>query len=1134
MKAILLLLFVMPFAVVAQSNRTITIGDLTNDYNGTTEYLGSEAGRFGHLVWNATNLYIGITGNPMVTTNSNVYVVIDLDPVLNADPRTGNGRSDQPTNESGGATYPFNADIIYRFFSTASDDVSIQNQAPGERYVVSAGNWTNAPIPSGVRIYRRNTTITDFEIPFADMGIPAGANFNVIIYVANTSTSGSIFAQWPTGNADGTNPILKDFYSFNRTTGVTTNGGIHYSVRETSSGYSIGANTLGRLYFVPSSSQAYFCNALLNAKSMYIGSNAIFSQGNNTAALTVNESFINAGTYTMSSNIGGDLVLGGDFVQNGTFTHNNRALTFNGTALQTITSNTTLIVPFVTINNAANVNLNNNLEITGSLVLTTGTLNIAGNLLDLNGASLVSTSGFLNGSNTSDFTVRGSTGGTVTIPQSGNISLETVTIADTRTVAMNGVNDINLYGALTIASGSTYDNGGESQITNLGGTITINGKFITRDANGFNGSSTAIPTITPILNTGCTIEYGRFGDQDVQGSTSPNYKNVTFSGSGIKRLLSSTTSNHPVGTVYITGSAIFNQVNFNFGDATTNLTMDGGRYRLSGTGTKPNIDGAYVVTGGIIEFYNIAGTAQTIRGTNNASVSIIYNAIEINGSNVAQSNANINLRANGTFTIKNGGIFTNNARAIVANPANNNQTLTIETGGKFITGNDLGFYGSVSGLNSPSVRDNIPNVVLQNNSTIEYSGTTTQNFTTISTSPVTNYKNVIISGGGEKILTGAVTIDEILTLTSGLVNTTSTNLLILNSTATCSGGGSTSSFVNGPMRKTGNTDFSFPVGQLVVATPHYRTIGIVFPSSGTGVTTQAFTTQFRRADSYTQGGLTATAITNGLQRASRCEYWDLTRSGVGAENVGVTLSWEAQSRCNVGNYVTALSSLVVVQYNGSAWGDLFGRSSNTGTTSAGTITWSGVLLYNKFTLGSTDASQNPLPFNLSSFTAALKQKTVDLNWKVSNNNEQKEYILERSKGAIQFEVIASISAKANLTVAEYNYTDAQPVNGWNYYRLRATDHQNKTQTSSIIKVWMGRGAFISVMPNPASEKIVINLSELSSILQMQIVNTSGQVLRQLNTIQFLNEINISNLQAGMYYIRFLGKDGVTTKSFIKH
>ena len=153
-------------------------------------------------------------------------------------------------------------------------------------------------------------------------------------------------------------------------------------------------------------------------------------------------------------------------------------------------------------------------SISGTLTLTAGTLNIGANgSLTLYGASLVRTAGFLAGTNTSDLTVTGTTGGTVIIPQSGNISLRNVTIAGTRKVVMNGINHLNLSGAFTIGSTAIFDNGGESQIRqNTGGSVIIDGKFITKDVEGFTGTNAAIPGITPVLNSGCTIEYGLTGN----------------------------------------------------------------------------------------------------------------------------------------------------------------------------------------------------------------------------------------------------------------------------------------------------------------------------------------------------------------------------------------------------------------------------------------------------------------------------------------------------------------------------------------------------------------------------------------------------------------------------------------------
>lgn len=67
-------------------------------------------------------------------------------------------------------------------------------------------------------------------------------------------------------------------------------------------------------------------------------------------------------------------------------------------------------------------------------------------------------------------------------------------------------------------------------------------------------------------------------------------------------------------------------------------------------------------------------------------------------------------------------------------------------------------------------------------------------------------------------LNRTVSIDNQIAFTSGIVNTTSTNLLIINPFATAVGGSNTS-YVNGPVRKIGNDGIIFPVGKSGVYRP---------------------------------------------------------------------------------------------------------------------------------------------------------------------------------------------------------------------------------------------------------------------------------------------------------------------------
>jgi autotransporter-associated beta strand protein len=980
-------------------------------------------------------------------------------------------------------------------------------------------------------IYNNSTTTHTFDVRIAidQDGATLGADAGGLTFMKEIFSNGRPFI------LSGNQPLLVS--GFISQSGFLTKAGTN-TVTLTGANTFTGLTTVNngtlRLNRTGGTTIPVTNNITVNGGNLQISTNQ-----------TINNLTFTSGTLTIDA--GAVLTVTGTYTGGaGIIINNGRIVMAGAGAIQNFPGTATVITAMneLEINNPSGVNMNNSLIITSSLILTNGTLSIgAGNLLDLNGASLIRTSGYMNGSNTSDFTVRGTTGGNVIIPLNGaNISLRTVTIGGTRTVAMNGINNIALSGAFTIDAAATFDNGGESQITqNTGGTIAINGTFITRDAQGFSGSNTAVPGIVPVLNSGCMVHYGRIGNQLV--SIRDDYKNMRFSGGGAKTFAVASPITPVTGTVYIDDATILDVSNNTFGNDATSLSMSNGRFRTAGTGTTPNISGSFNLTGGVVEFYNTLGTTQTIRGGS----SFMYHAVEVTGANVANSNSNINLRNNGSFTVKANGIFTMNDNAIVAGPSQTGaQTFTIETNAKFVCGDADGFSGTG---NLTSIRsDDIETINLQTGSAIEYSRATAQVFSARS-----DYKNIIISGGGEKTLNGPAVMEGILTLTNGILKTSSTNMFTMSAGssvanavyATRTSGGSDVSFVNGPMKKVGNTDFIFPVGKPITTNPlagktvgGHHLIAISAPSN----ITDAFTAEYYIANANLIGPVVAPAAPQ-LVWVSACEYWRLDRTS-GSSSVNVTLSWNSKSNCNVG-YVTDLSELVVAHNtsatftstayttNTGSWNS-YGRSSTTGDPLEGTITWNGVGTFSPFALGSTDANANPLPFNLSSFNATSAKNQILLNWSVGNNHEQQSYVLERSRDGIRFESIASVNAIVNLTLADYAYADNQPATGWNYYRLRAIDYQQKQSTSRIVRVWWGSGAsVISVLPNPASEKIVINLSDPSSITEIQIVNSTGQVLRQMKSVQFSNEVIISSLQAGMYYIRLLGKNGLTTKSFIK-
>ncbi|MEO6550839.1 MAG: autotransporter-associated beta strand repeat-containing protein [Ferruginibacter sp.] len=498
--------------------------------------------------------------------------------------------------------------------------------------------------------------------------------------------------------------------------------------------------------------------------------------GGNTLPLN-NSIVVNGGSLRISTNqscndlslVNGNLAIDDGVILtiNGTFDYNQPSsitltgsgriaygiagiLKYSGNIAKNITA-----AEFPSIGGPANVIMNNSAgvtlpallvsrTITGSLQLSAGNFAIgAGAALDLNGASLINGGGYISGSGTSDLIVRGNTGGAVTLPTNSNILFRNITVAGTRSLAMNGIDNIALSGLLSIALGATYDSGGESQVTQNGsGSIIIDGRFITRDLQGFSGANSSIPGILPLLNNGCTVEYALNNGNSQAVSSRSDYRNLTFSGNGMKMIGGPF---NPAGTVYITGAAILDAGNHTFGDINTNLSMDGGRFKLSGTNNpQPHMSGVYNISGGVVEFACNSISGQTIKNTT-------YQNIEVTGKYVGNSNGNITLNNNGTFTVKSGASFEINDNSIMGVPATGGQTVTVENDAVFLCGNNQGFNGYTPSLtNNSAIHSNITNITL----TKGIIGSTV-NYTRAGDQPITmannmGYCNLILSGTGIK------------------------------------------------------------------------------------------------------------------------------------------------------------------------------------------------------------------------------------------------------------------------------------------------------------------------------------------------------------------------------------------------
>ena len=170
---------------------------------------------------------------------------------------------------------------------------------------------------------------------------------------------------------------------------------------------------------------------------------------------------------------------------------------------------------------------------------------------------------------------------------------------------------------------------------------------------------------------------------------------------------------------------------------------------------------------------------------------------------------------------------------------------------------------------------------------------------------------------------------------------------------------------------------------------------------------------------------------------------------------------------------------------------------------------------------------SPLPVRLASFTAKALPKSVRLNWQSVSEKNFKQYDLERSHNAREFQRIGSVAGRGTgQNGSVYNFEDQElPDNAQTlYYRLRMVDTDNTFIYSAVRSVSLHtRLIRIQLIPNPVSDTarlLIASPEEQASLIRL--INAAGQVVYQRS--QPLTEglqtvpLDLSGLPAGLYQV----------------
>ncbi|WP_216690332.1 T9SS type A sorting domain-containing protein [Hymenobacter siberiensis] len=182
----------------------------------------------------------------------------------------------------------------------------------------------------------------------------------------------------------------------------------------------------------------------------------------------------------------------------------------------------------------------------------------------------------------------------------------------------------------------------------------------------------------------------------------------------------------------------------------------------------------------------------------------------------------------------------------------------------------------------------------------------------------------------------------------------------------------------------------------------------------------------------------------------------------------------------------------------------------------------------------TFCSLRPLPVELTSFTAEVANGKVELRWTTATERSSARFVVERSATGEAFSVVRDVAAQGNATTATaYAATDAAPLVGLSYYRLRQVDLDGSAEYSQVVTVSRKAGnESIGLYPNPATDRLTLDLTALAAApCEVRLLSLTGQLLRYETLVGGqLQEVSLVGIPAGLYVL----KVGSTVHRIEKH
>jgi hypothetical protein len=158
---------------------------------------------------------------------------------------------------------------------------------------------------------------------------------------------------------------------------------------------------------------------------------------------------------------------------------------------------------------------------------------------------------------------------------------------------------------------------------------------------------------------------------------------------------------------------------------------------------------------------------------------------------------------------------------------------------------------------------------------------------------------------------------------------------------------------------------------------------------------------------------------------------------------------------------------------------------------------------------------------------SLTGKKVDggnlLEWTTEPDLEASRFELERSRDGSTFELLHAQNPHPDHSIRQaYDFTDRNPGQGENFYRLKVTDLNGGSSYSEIILLSRESDMLVSIHPNPARDLVRINADRDLHQAKIRLMNINGQTVLETNELNGRHlSLQCGQLARGAYFLELV-------------